>query len=88
MILGAVILMVKSFSAVGGYEELIEKYKSAQPEPQFSSFYTVYDEETDTTVNKSCSAIKDTFMKFFRPADVDSGDLPWTGLLTGMFIRC
>ena len=87
MIIGAVILMVKSFDAVGGYEALIDKYKISEPDPQFSSFYPVYDEETDSMVNKSCSAVKDTFMKFFRPVDVDSGDLPWTGLLTGMFIR-
>ena len=87
MILGAVILMVKSFSAVGGYEALIEKYEVALPDPEFSSFHLVHDVETDMMVNKSCSDIKGTFMKFFRPADVDSGDLPWTGLLTGMFIR-
>merc|ERR1719500_350454 len=36
MILGAVILMVKSFNAVGGYEALIEKYEVAQPDPEFS----------------------------------------------------
>ena len=87
MILGAVILMVRSFNAVGGYEALIEKYELAQPDPEFSSFHLVHDVETDMMVNKSCSDIKGTFMKFFRPADVDSGDLPWTGLLTGMFIR-
>ena len=87
MILGALILMLKSFNAVGGYEALIEKYELAQPDPEFSSFHLVHDEETNMMVNKSCSDIKGTFMKFFRPADVDSGDLPWTGLLTGMFIR-
>ena len=31
--------------------------------------------------------IEDLFMHFLRPVDVGSGDLPWTGLLTGMFIR-
>ena len=87
MIIGALILMINSFNAVGGYEALIDNYRTSEPDPQFSAFYSVYDKESETMVNKSCSAVKDSFMKFFRPADVDSGDLPWTGLLTGMFIR-
>ena len=38
--------------------------------------------------NQSCSGVnEDLFMHFLRPVDVGSGDLPWTGLLTGMFIR-
>ena len=55
MIIGALILMIKSFNAVGGYEALMEKYKISEPDPQFSAFYSVYDEETDTMVNKSCN---------------------------------
>ena len=39
-------------------------------------------------VTRSCSGVdEDLFMHFLRPVTVGSGDLPWTGLLTGMFIR-
>jgi len=82
MIIGALWLMIISFSKVGGYEALIDQYKNAEPLPEFVSF------KNDSDGNMvSCSAVdEDKFMHFLRPANVDSGDLPWTGLFTGMVI--
>ena len=49
--------------------------------------YVKYYNDSDGN-RKSCSGVdQDNFMHFLRPVDVGSGDLPWTGLLTGMFIR-
>lgn len=51
----------------------------SEPAPEFVRF---------DANNQSCSGVnEDLFMHFLRPVDVGSGDLPWTGLLTGMFIR-
>merc|ERR1712227_566136 len=85
MIIGAVWLMIMSFTEVGGYEQLIDKYLEAVPDPEYVSTYN----DSVTGEIRSCGASavdEDKFMRFFRPADVGSGDLPWTGVLTGMTI--
>ena len=92
--------MITSFNAVGGYEQLIDKYRwtervvgalklsflsirVSEPLPEYVKYYNDSDGN-----RKSCSGVdQENFMHFLRPVDVGSGDLPWTGLLTGMFIR-
>lgn len=86
MIIGAVWLMVASFQRVGGYEKLIDDYRVSVPEPEYVAFYN----DTVSGTMKACGAAtveEDKFMHFLRPVDVGSGDLPWTGILTGMTIR-
>lgn len=39
---------------------------------------------TEDGRNESCSAVNPNFMHMLRPTDVGSGDLPWSGLITGM----
>ena len=75
MVIGSLALMVKSLSVVGGYEALMEKYQAAEPDPEFSAF---------DVENKSCSAVQENFLHMLRPVDVGAGDLPWSGLITGM----
>ena len=75
MVIGSLALMVKSLSVVGGYEALMEKYQAAEPDPEFSAF---------DVENKSCSAVQEDFLHMLRPVDVGAGDLPWSGLITGM----
>ena len=79
MVIGSLALMVRSLTAVGGYEALMEKYEAAQPDPQFSAFSL-----TPSGENKSCSAVQENFLHMLRPVDVGPGDLPWSGLITGM----
>ena len=58
-------------------------FSTAEPATEFVSYYN-----DSAGEQKSCSAVDvDNFMHFLRPVNVGSGDLPWTGLLTGMFIR-
>ena len=58
-------------------------YRISEPEPEYVTTYVDAD-----NVTRSCSGVdEDLFMHFLRPVTVGSGDLPWTGLLTGMFIR-
>ena len=79
MVIGSLALMVRSLTAVGGYEALMEKYQAAEPDPEFSSFAL-----TPSGENKSCSAVQENFLHMLRPVDVGAGDLPWSGLITGM----
>ena len=79
MVIGSLALMVRSLTAVGGYEALMEKYQAAEPDPEFSAFAL-----TPSGENKSCSAVQENFLHMLRPVDVGAGDLPWSGLITGM----
>ena len=79
MVIGSLALMVRSLTEVGGYEALMEKYQAAEPDSQFSAFTL-----TPTGENKSCSAVQENFLHMLRPVDVGAGDLPWSGLITGM----
>ncbi|CAL8120020.1 unnamed protein product [Orchesella dallaii] len=78
MLIGASILMVLSFDAVGGYNELIRKFMT---ESNPSENATLYDEN-----NQSCGAVPDDAMHLFRTATPGKSDLPWTGVLFGMTI--
>eukprot|EP00096_Caligus_rogercresseyi_P015088 TRINITY_DN7542_c0_g1_i1.p1 TRINITY_DN7542_c0_g1~~TRINITY_DN7542_c0_g1_i1.p1 ORF type:complete len:648 (-),score=58.65 TRINITY_DN7542_c0_g1_i1:160-2103(-) len=71
MLVGSIYLMILSFQKVGGYEDLLTKYSTAEADANYSSYKTV----GNTSV--SCGAIDPNFMHFFRP--VTDGTIPWTG---------
>ena len=50
MIIGAVWLMIMSFTEVGGYEQLIDKYLEAVPDPEYVSTYNDSVTGNDLTV--------------------------------------
>ncbi|XP_021943317.1 sodium/glucose cotransporter 4 [Folsomia candida] len=70
MVIGAVGLMILSFRAVGGYNELVRKY--------------VADEASGNA--STCGVLPGYSMHLFRPILPGESDLPWTGMLTGMTI--
>jgi sodium/glucose cotransporter 1/sodium/glucose cotransporter 9 len=62
-----------AFSAVGGYDKLVDDY-----------FYA-----TATNVSEqyeSCAYPPSYSMNLFRPVGPGQSDLPWTGMLTGLTI--
>ncbi|XP_006637322.3 sodium/myo-inositol cotransporter 2 [Lepisosteus oculatus] len=70
MLIGALILMGFSFSAVGGWEELHNKYWEAIPEIR--------------DPNTTCGLPRPDAFHLFR--DPVTSDLPWPGILVGMTI--
>ncbi|XP_018025305.2 sodium/glucose cotransporter 5 [Hyalella azteca] len=75
MVVGAFVLMFKSFEAVGGYEKLPDQflYSSA------ANVSKQYD---------SCAYPPSYSMNFFRSATPGESDLPWTGSIFGVAIAC
>ncbi|CAN0092453.1 unnamed protein product [Rangifer tarandus platyrhynchus] len=70
MVVGAVILMIKAFEQIGGYEQLAEAYARAVP--------------SRTISNTTCHVPRADAMHMFR--DPYTGDLPWTGMTFGLTI--
>ncbi|GAB1296204.1 Sodium/glucose cotransporter 5 [Apodemus speciosus] len=70
MVLGAVILAVKAFDQIGGYEQLEAAYAQAIP--------------SRTIPNTTCHLPRADAMHMFR--DPSTGDLPWTGMTFGLTI--
>ncbi|XP_074176983.1 sodium/mannose cotransporter SLC5A10 isoform X2 [Rhinolophus sinicus] len=70
MVVGAVILTVKAFNQIGGYEQLAAAYARAIP--------------SRTVPNTSCHLPRADAMHMFR--DPYTGDLPWTGMTFGLTI--
>ncbi|XP_004612896.2 sodium/mannose cotransporter SLC5A10 [Sorex araneus] len=70
MVVGAVILAVKAFDRIGGYEQLAEAYARAVP--------------SRTIANTTCHLPRADAMHMFR--DPHTGDLPWTGMTFGLTI--
>ena len=81
MVIGALILMFRTFSEVGGLVEIFDKYSKAEPKPEFASFK--FDPLTNET--SQCGAVREDFAHFFR--DAHTADLPWPGVVTGMIIN-
>ncbi|CAL4067441.1 unnamed protein product [Meganyctiphanes norvegica] len=77
MIIGALILMVMSLDAVGGYESLVEQFFYAAPN------VTVYSGANNET---NCGEPPSYSMNFFRSAVPGESDLPWTGMLFGVTV--
>uniref|UniRef100_A0A8C3VVF4 Sodium/mannose cotransporter SLC5A10 n=1 Tax=Catagonus wagneri TaxID=51154 RepID=A0A8C3VVF4_9CETA len=70
MVVGAVILTVKAFEQIGGYEQLAAAYAQAIP--------------SKTISNTTCHLPRADAMHMFR--DAATGDLPWTGMTFGLTI--
>ncbi|KAM9045885.1 sodium/mannose cotransporter SLC5A10 isoform 3-T3 [Megaptera novaeangliae] len=70
MVVGAVILTVKAFEQIGGYEQLAAAYARAVPSRIIS--------------NTTCHMPRADAMHMFR--DPYTGDLPWTGMTFGLTI--
>ncbi|KAM7069044.1 sodium/mannose cotransporter SLC5A10 isoform 1-T1 [Molossus nigricans] len=70
MVVGAVILTVKAFDQIGGYEHLATAYARAIP--------------SRIVANTTCHLPREDAMHMFR--DPHTGDLPWTGMTFGLTI--
>ncbi|XP_047614433.1 sodium/glucose cotransporter 5 [Phacochoerus africanus] len=70
MVGGAVVLTVKAFQQIGGYEQLAAAYAQAIP--------------SKTIPNTTCHLPRADAMHMFR--DPATGDLPWTGMTFGLTI--
>ncbi|XP_031207297.1 sodium/glucose cotransporter 5 isoform X1 [Mastomys coucha] len=70
MVVGAVVLAVKAFNQIGGYEQLEAAYAQAIP--------------SRTIPNTTCHLPRADAMHMFR--DPSTGDLPWTGMTFGLTI--
>ncbi|XP_055432326.1 sodium/mannose cotransporter SLC5A10 isoform X4 [Bubalus kerabau] len=70
MVAGAVILTIKAFEQIGGYEQLAEAYARAVP--------------SRTVSNTTCHMPRADAMHMFR--DPYTADLPWTGMTFGLTI--
>ncbi|EGW01292.1 Sodium/glucose cotransporter 5 [Cricetulus griseus] len=70
MVVGAVILAIKAFNQIGGYEQLEAFYAQAIP--------------SRTIPNTTCHLPPEDAMHMFR--DPSTGDLPWTGMTFGLTI--
>ncbi|XP_005399339.1 PREDICTED: sodium/glucose cotransporter 5 isoform X2 [Chinchilla lanigera] len=70
MVVGAVILAIKAFAQIGGYEQLEAVYARAIP--------------SRTIANTTCHLPRADAMHMFR--DPHTGDLPWTGMTFGLTI--
>ena len=54
--------------AAGGYEMMLDRYSTSEPDPGFAAF---------TRDNVSCSKVNQDFMHLVRPPTDDT--MPWTG---------
>uniref|UniRef100_A0A8C9C439 Sodium/mannose cotransporter SLC5A10 n=2 Tax=Phocoena TaxID=9741 RepID=A0A8C9C439_PHOSS len=70
MVVGAVILTVKAFEQIGGYDQLASAYARAIPSRIIS--------------NTTCHMPRADAMHMFR--DPYTGDLPWTGMTFGLTV--
>ncbi|XP_042218698.1 sodium/glucose cotransporter 1-like isoform X2 [Homarus americanus] len=76
MIVGAFILMVMSFNAVGGFEALVEQFPYA----------TATNRSVDSN-NNSCGEPPSDYMNLLRTIEPGKSDYPWTGMVFGLTIN-
>ncbi|XP_066983889.1 sodium/glucose cotransporter 4-like isoform X2 [Macrobrachium rosenbergii] len=76
MVVGAFILMGRSFAAVGGFQNLVEKY------PYAMATYRALDES-----NKTCNRPPSDYMSLIRTITPGASDYPWTGMVFGLAIN-
>ncbi len=62
-------------------EAIFDQYSVAVAGPEYSASYL----DPSTGENKTCGAVREDFAHMFR--DAATGDLPWTGTITGMFLN-
>ncbi|XP_072171000.1 sodium/glucose cotransporter 4-like [Diadema setosum] len=72
MVIGGIILFIIAIIEVGGFEGLRLAYMTAIPE------------STQLNPNTTCGIPSETAWHIFRPAD--DGDLPWPGVVFGIFL--
>ncbi|XP_069353434.1 probable glucose sensor protein SLC5A4 isoform X2 [Eulemur rufifrons] len=75
MLIGSFILMGFAFAEVGGYESFTEKYMNAIPSIV---------EGDNLTIDAKCYTPQADSFHLFR--DPVSGDIPWPGMILGIFI--
>ncbi|XP_045390527.1 solute carrier family 5 member 4 isoform X2 [Lemur catta] len=75
MLIGSFILMGFAFAEVGGYESFTEKYMNAIPSVV---------EGDNLTIDATCYTPQGDSFHLFR--DPVSGDIPWPGMILGIFI--
>ncbi|XP_068220184.1 sodium/mannose cotransporter SLC5A10-like [Palaemon carinicauda] len=76
MIVGAFILMAKSFVAVGGFQNLVDSY------PYAISSLTALDDS-----NNTCNKPPSDYMSLIRSITPGESDYPWTGMVFGLTIN-
>ncbi|XP_077970602.1 sodium/mannose cotransporter SLC5A10-like [Styela clava] len=76
MLIGGVLVMAMSFAKIGGYNVLEERYMNAIPKTTIDSW--------GTSNSTTCGVPRADSFHIFRDA-VDS-DLPWPGMLSGIFL--
>ncbi|CAG0913907.1 unnamed protein product, partial [Notodromas monacha] len=74
MILGAFIVMVKSFIAVGGYSQLVERFFHAQAD----------NAAWDPLKNMTCGQPPSYAMHLLRDSTPGKSDIPWSGIVFGL----
>ncbi|XP_003797505.1 solute carrier family 5 member 4 [Otolemur garnettii] len=75
MLIGSFILMGFAFAEIGGYESFAEKYMNAIPSIV---------EGDNLTINARCYTPQADSFHLFR--DPITGDIPWPGMILGIFI--
>ncbi|XP_027234527.2 sodium/mannose cotransporter SLC5A10 [Penaeus vannamei] len=75
MVLGALVLMVKAFSEVGGYEGLVDSYP-----------YATASERARNRLNESCGEPPSDFMHLLRTVEPGKSNYPWIGMTLGLGI--
>ncbi|XP_047470168.1 sodium/glucose cotransporter 5-like [Penaeus chinensis] len=75
MVLGALVLMVKAMSAVGGYAGLVDNYP-----------YATASERARNHLNESCGEPPSDFMHLLRTLEPGKSNYPWIGMTLGLGI--
>ncbi|XP_042215417.1 sodium/glucose cotransporter 5-like [Homarus americanus] len=73
MVMGSLVLMVKSFHAVGGYYSLVERFPYAKASIRAMGVN-----------NKSCGEVPPDYMSLLRTLDPSKSEYPWVGMTFGM----
>ncbi|CAN8016438.1 unnamed protein product [Ixodes persulcatus] len=76
IVIGAFALMIMSLVEVGGYDQLMKAFATAEPT---NASYARY-----TAANESCSRVPDNYNHLLR-SPLDS-ELPWTGMVFGSVV--
>ncbi|XP_042881924.1 sodium/glucose cotransporter 5-like [Penaeus japonicus] len=76
MVVGAFVLMVRSFTAVGGLSKLVEDYPFSRASLR----------ATDSQ-NKTCGEPSPYYLSLLHPIHPGLSDYPWTGMIFGLTIN-
>ncbi|KAF2361704.1 Sodium/solute symporter [Trinorchestia longiramus] len=76
MIVGSFVLMVMSLNAVGGYQQLVDKFP-----------YATATVRAKDLAGEECGAPPSDYMHLLRSPEPGVSDLPWTGMVFGLTIN-